>query len=373
MHSPLIGRRRRALAGFAAVLVLVAGASWWVSRATVTTGSVSRSQAHPPAALLTTTVVSRMLSVRFGVTGTVVTSGSESAAIGQMQVPNAVSIVTARTVAPGDLVANGTVIAQVAGRPVIALAGTVPMYRMLTDKDSGADVAQLQHDLEALGYSISDVAGVYGPSTSNALADLYRHLGYAPPPEARGGKNVAAVIDVPQAEIVFIPVLPATASAVSERIDHPAGNPALKLTYGPATIAVQLSAAQAYEIEPGAQAWITLTTGRHLRGHVSSLKRSLTSANASAAVTANGLAEAEIGQQVKVTIIVRQTHRKTLAVPVSALYATGAGTPYVIVLNVGHRTRIPVSLGVSSGGYQGIRAVSGVVRPGQTVLLNTAQ
>ena len=60
---------------------------------------------------------------------------------------------------PGRVVRNGQVLYRVDGAPVVLLYGPTPAYRALAEADAnGADVAQLNHDLVALGYlSAADV------------------------------------------------------------------------------------------------------------------------------------------------------------------------------------------------------------------------
>ena len=87
--APLIRRRRQAATGFSIIVILVAGASWWLGRTTATTGSVARSQAPPRPALLTTHVVDRRMTVSLRARGEVTTRGVEKVTLGQMQVPNA--------------------------------------------------------------------------------------------------------------------------------------------------------------------------------------------------------------------------------------------------------------------------------------------
>lgn len=97
-----------------------------------------------------------------------VAAGSETIAVGTISVPNAESIVTASVLHVGQQIGNGSIVAQVAGRPVFAFAGSTPMYRSLGGGESGPDIAQLQQDLASIGYGITDSAASYGASTSAA-------------------------------------------------------------------------------------------------------------------------------------------------------------------------------------------------------------
>ncbi|MGI9606108.1 MAG: hypothetical protein ACR2P0_08220 [Acidimicrobiales bacterium] len=58
-----------------------------------------------------------------------------------------------RVGAEGTAIAAGDVVAEVDGAPVVALYGTVPMFRPLSEAtDDGADIEQLERNLVALGY-----------------------------------------------------------------------------------------------------------------------------------------------------------------------------------------------------------------------------
>lgn len=87
----------------------------------------------------------------------------------------------------GSTIEPGDVIAEVSGRPVIALSGAVPAYRDLKPGDTGADVTELQSALKSLGYRDTDASATFGPGTKAALAALYAHLGYDP--AYTGGPN----------------------------------------------------------------------------------------------------------------------------------------------------------------------------------------
>ncbi|MEX1280896.1 MAG: peptidoglycan-binding domain-containing protein [Acidimicrobiia bacterium] len=52
----------------------------------------------------------------------------------------------------GAIVTEGAVIARIDEAPIVALDGTVPAYRTLSEGDEGPDVAQLEEALVALGY-----------------------------------------------------------------------------------------------------------------------------------------------------------------------------------------------------------------------------
>lgn len=90
------------------------------------------------------------------------------------------AVVTALPLRQGAPVPSGAVLAEVAGRPLIALAGPVAMYRDLRPGARGKDVAQLQAALRGLGLTVTDPPGTYAATTERAVRQLYARLGYAP-------------------------------------------------------------------------------------------------------------------------------------------------------------------------------------------------
>lgn len=102
------------------------------------------------------------------------------------------AVVTRVMVKPGDDVKAGVPLVEYSGRPVFALAGPLPAYRDLTPGETGADVAQLQNALKALGHDVgSDSAGTFGSGTKRALDAQYTAMGYPTP--VTGGATAAAV------------------------------------------------------------------------------------------------------------------------------------------------------------------------------------
>jgi hypothetical protein len=365
-------RRTVILAGL--VLLAVAALSWWAGRATTTTSGLASHASAPKAPALTAPVVRKRLGVTLQVSGRLVAAGSETITAGAISVPGAESIVTANVVHVGERIGNGAVVAQVAGRPVLAFAGSTPMYRSLAGGESGPDIAQLQKDLAGIGYGITDSTGSYGPSTSAALAELYQHDGYTPPPAAPYGRRHAnRLILEPQSEIVFVHELPATVAATKEPIGKSIGSPAVTLTYGSVVVDATTTAAQGYLAEPGDRATVTLGRGRPLVGSVSAIKRSVSRPSATATITLSGVAAgAQIGSQARVSIDAESSAVPTLAVPIGALYASGDGSAYVILAGHAHQ-HVPVSVGPAVGGYVPIVNPPITLLPGTELVLDASQ
>jgi len=365
-------KRRRTVILSVVVLLVVAALSWLAGRATTTTSALARDQKAPNPPVLTAPVVLKRLGTVVQAPGKLVSAGNETITVGSISVAGAQSIVTAEVVHVGGQVRNGSVVAQVAGRPVFAFAGQTPMYRSLTSGETGPDIAQLQHDLASIGYSISDTAGTYGASTSAALAELYHNAGYAPPSSFATGRKAPRLIDEPQAEIVFLPQLPATVVSTKEQVGKAIGSPAVTLTYGSVVVDATLSPAQGYMIEPGDRA--SVRVGAHqLFGVVHSVVRSVRARTATASIALRGVAaHAHIGSQVEVSIEAGATAARTLAVPIGALYASGSGSAYVILAGRGHR-HLAVDVGQAVGGYVPIVDPPTDLLPGTKLVLDSSQ
>ena len=175
-------RRRRVLA---AVLggVIVAGAGGWVAGASLKSpADAAAAHRPPPATPVTVPVVKRLLSSTVVANGTVQYASPQPIQLGgDVGVGDATGTVAQRvTKAPptGTTVAEGDVLMEVSGRPVLVFTGTVPMYRTLGLGTTGDDVKQLQAALKRLGLDPGPVDGTFGTQTADAVRTWYRHKGY---------------------------------------------------------------------------------------------------------------------------------------------------------------------------------------------------
>ena len=82
---------------------------------------------------------------------------------------------------PGQVVSQGHELYRVNDSPVVLLYGSTPAYRTLSAEASGADVAELNADLIALGYAtpaqLSATSSFFGSATTTALEKLQADLG----------------------------------------------------------------------------------------------------------------------------------------------------------------------------------------------------
>lgn len=100
-------------------------------------------------------------------------------------------VVTSASVAVGDVVGTGRLLAEVSGRPLFALPTSVPLYRDLLPGMSGNDVKAVQQTLIDLGYRGVTASGAFDGGSVRALGRLYADAGYRLPYVAPGVQGLA--------------------------------------------------------------------------------------------------------------------------------------------------------------------------------------
>ncbi len=175
--------RRIILALVAAVAVLSAGIGWVAGQRIKSPAEIAADKAPPPPSLITVPVELRTLSQDVVVRGTITPSDETELVVASS---DGAALITNAPKAAGDLIEEGDVIVEVAGRPVIALQGDLPVFRNLIPTLEGPDVRQLEQALVRLGYDPGDVDEVYTPTTGAAVEQLYRDRGYSAPPSSEG-------------------------------------------------------------------------------------------------------------------------------------------------------------------------------------------
>lgn len=89
------------------------------------------------------------------------------------------SVVTAAPLEPNASIASGRPLLEVNGRPIVAMAMRIPLYRDIVAGTTGPDVAALRDELGRLGYDTSgDAPGAFGPATQDAVDELFGAAGY---------------------------------------------------------------------------------------------------------------------------------------------------------------------------------------------------
>lgn len=168
--------RRSLLAVVAAVAVLAATIGWVAGQRIKSPADIAAESEAPEASLITVPVEKRALSSNVVIRGQVEFSESEDLFVSAGQ--DGVAIITRLPVANGDTLEEGSVVVEVAGRPVFVLQGELPTFRSLTPTLDGPDVQQLEEALVRLGLDPGEVDGVYDVRTENAVSALYRNAGF---------------------------------------------------------------------------------------------------------------------------------------------------------------------------------------------------
>jgi hypothetical protein len=280
---------------------------------------------------------------------------------------------------PGAVIHDGQALYRVDEVPVLLLYGSTPAYRSLGDgsasAETGSDVAQLNHDLVALGYVRSaDVESAWDEFTRATRAGVERL-------QERLGVDQTGRLDL--GEVVFLP----TAARVTTLQAFPGGpgtGPVLHASSTARTVSVALDAYLQSEVKAGDRVTITLPDGSTTPGSVVSVGKVATlptdsssgAGSATLPVTirpTRPTATGSLDQAPVLVAITDQTVHDVLAVPVTALLArSGGGFSVEVVAGDGTHRLVVVTPGLFddvAGMVQvsgsGLRAGQRVVLPGQ--------
>lgn len=343
-------RRRRRWPLVAVVLVLAtAGAAVALSGVFRSRGSDHPGLSDNAAATSTQTVSRRSLSETTSVNGTLGFAG-DYAVLGQLR-----GTITWLPMA-GQVIDQGQVLYRVDGYPVVLLYGSTPAYRTLAEGASaadvtGADVAELNHDLVALGFvEKSDVDSAwdeFGWATKAGIEKLQEHLG------------VRQTGTLSLGQVVFLP----TAGRVTHlqaKLGGQAGGPVLSATSTTRQVSVALDASLQSEVKAGDSVSITLPDNTTTAGTVTSVGTVATTPSNSSGGSGNSTptvsvtiratdpqATGRLDQAPVLVAITERTVHNALVVPVNALLALAGGGYAVEVANAdGARRLVSVSPGL---------------------------
>ena len=356
-------RRRRAVALTVAGVAAVASAGGVLLATSIKSPAQLAAETAPPPLTQLSAPVTRQV-----ITGTVQAPGvvKPPPEVAELAGPDSgsqatLAVVTRSTLRRGGTVRPGQVIVEVSGRPLFALQGAVPAYRDLVPGDTGADVAQLQRGLAAIGYPAGgDTAGTFGAGTAAAVAAFYAALGYTLP----GGEPM-----VPRAEVMFVPRFPARVIKVAGPLGKQAPGSLATLSMGPPGVAGQLNPADGALVKAGLAVTVTdPATGLARPGRIVSVARRTTAAHSlnggvylpAAIRTSRPLPLSMIGQNVSLSIAAAHSDGPVLAVPEAAVFARADGRLYVTrVTGTGAGVQVPVRILVTGNGLVGVAPAGG--------------
>jgi multidrug efflux pump subunit AcrA (membrane-fusion protein) len=233
----------------------------------------------------------------------------------------------------GHVVRQGEVLYRVDGAPVVLLYGATPAWRALAEGATaadvtGADVAQLNHDLVALGcVDRADVDSAWDEfswATKAGVEKLQDHLGVDQTGELLLG------------DVVFLPTA-ARVTTLQATLGAPATGPVLSASSTARTVSVALAPDLRSEVKKGDRVRITLPDGSATPGRVTSVGKVATVSSDNSGGSDSGptvpvhirptdpAATGSLDQALVEVGITDQTVNNVLAVPVSALLARAGG------------------------------------------------
>lgn len=164
----------------AVVAVVSLGAGLGLSRLIVSPAEEAANAAAPEAGPITVPVEERSLANDVIMRGDAIYEDPAQVGIetGDIGGP---AVVTGQVPEVGATLNAGSVILEVTGRPVILLAGELPVYRTLRAGVSGPDVTQLKAALRSLGIDPGNDTATYDSATAAAVRELYARIGYPAP------------------------------------------------------------------------------------------------------------------------------------------------------------------------------------------------
>lgn len=382
-----MSRKRAALAAaFVVAATIVVGA------AILPSGTHEQAQAARQPTVDTAQVQKRTLSATVSLSGTLAyrarPDGSPYAVINQA------SGIYTMLPAAGRVISQGHALYRVNNSPVVLLYGSTPAYRTLSAGVSGPDVAELNADLVALGYTtraqLGSRSAPFGSATTTAVEKLQAALGVT-----QNGKLALG-------QVVFEPTAMRVTTISAQPGDRAqTGQPVMQATSTTREVQVALDAAQQTEVAVGDRVTITLPNDRTTPGVVSSVGKVATcpsssgssgSTSTSAATGADTCSAANSGGSTP-TVAVGVTPSKpaatgawdqapvqigittasapnALVVPVTALLARSAGGYAVEVIGAGAKNHlVPVSLGLFDDAAGMVQVKSSQLTAGQKVVV----
>ena len=276
---------------------------------------------------------------------------------------------------PGQVISQGQALYQTGnGSPVVLLYGTVPDWRAMSEGTTGADVAQLNHDLVTLGYASSaDIAAAgwdyYSAQTADGVQELEEHLGVAAP---SGSLSLGQAVFEPASIRV---------AQVTGSLGGPASGPVLQATSDQHVVTIALDTSQELQVKAGDEVTVALADGTTTPGVVAWVGTVATTTPASGQgqspvttipvqVTLTDPAAAGTLDQAPVTVNITTTSAKNaLVVPVGALLAQSSGGYAVEVTGPANTRRlVPVKVGIFDD-TDGLVQVFGALAPSERVVV----
>lgn len=266
----------------------------------------------------------------------------------------------------GDIIQDGTAIAAIDGRVVVAVADAEPFWRDLSPGVRGPDVRALQAILSNAGLFDSELDGNFGASTEAAWRSWQKNHGFADNDGAfRMGDLATGAWPARTGNLRFEPgEFVSVDDAFAE------------LTSVAPGVTLELIPSARLRVAEGDAAMVEVSaTGAVASGVLTRIFDDPTempdgSLEFLAQVTLSEELKAPEGSQTRV-FIVTATAENVVAVPLASVISDGEGNPAVrVISNDGRMTLVGVELGMSDGGW--VEVLSGISEGG-TVVVATSQ
>jgi peptidoglycan hydrolase-like protein with peptidoglycan-binding domain len=249
----------------------------------------------------------------------------------------------------GQVIARGQTLYEISGQPVVLLYGSVlPTRAFIAGMSPGSDVAELNSNLDALGYG----QGLTGDTFSAATAAAIRAFQSAHGLSVTGELLLGSVVFEP-GPVRVTSVTPTVGATVMP-------GPVLDITSTARQVKVALDAAQQASVKVGDQVTITLPDNQTTPGRISYVSSVATSPSSSGkggeeegaptievdVTPTDPAATGHLDQAPVNVLITTESVENTLAVPIDALLAL-AGGGYAVEVAEGRVHRLEaVSLGL---------------------------
>lgn len=295
----------------------------------------------------------------------------------------------------GQMISQGQVIYRVNDSPVVLLYGSTPAYRTLSAGATGADVAELNADLVALGDAtsaqISPTSAYFGQATTTALEKLQAALGVTQTGALALGQGVFEPTAV---RVTALSAQPGGSTQTGQMV--------MQATSTTRIVAVALNASQQTNVAVGDTVAITLPNNQTTPGVVSSMGTVATCPSSSGSgsgpnsaapgtdtcssgnsdstpptitveVTPSDPAATGAWDQAPVRVgITTASVPSALAVPVTSLLAqSGDGYAVEVVGAEGANHLVPVSLGLFDDANGLVQVTGSGLAAGQEVVVPT--
>jgi len=370
-----------------AVLVLtvvVAVVAFLIGRGVSTPAEQAARAKAPAPSELTAPVALTHARTTVVLRGTLTDGGAISVAV-PGDLSGDLAVVTAVGTSSGAHVADGSLIAAVAGRPVFVMQGRIPAYSAMSYGSTGIEVNELQAGLDAAGFGVGfDTAGTYGAGTAAAVAELYQRDGYAPvtapgPAGGSGGKHKAKPVQyatVPLGEIMFTPSLPVTVVAVARLGQTIAsGKPLATLGSGQLTFQTNtdLNTASLLKVGATGRATSDLSNGSFKIKLIAKRPGSGPGGGPGSKLTLRPVSSAAaasfVGQNMALHVQTGQAGGLQWVVPVSAVVTNASGASSVTVVHGSRQVSVPVQAGLAYAGQEVVRPIHGGLKAGDQVVI----